>query len=82
MAVERAVGDEVVEVRVVLERRARRQARRVVHEAPEELKGVGLVQPRRSHAVGELHLEGVGLLVQMRDRAVEVGFDERERRAR
>ena len=82
MAVEPAVGDEVVEVRVVLERCARNQARRVVHEVSEELKGVGLVQARWPHAVRELHLEGACLLVQMGDGTVDVGFDESERRTR
>ena len=58
------------------------EARRVVHQPPEEPEGVGLVQARGPDAVGELHLEGARLLVQLRDRAVEIRFDQRERRAR
>src|SRR5918994_2051693 len=61
MAVEPAVGNEVVEVSVVLERCARSQARSVVHEMSEERKGLGLVQARWLHGVRELHLEGACL---------------------
>ena len=40
MAVHRAVGNEVVEVRVVLQRGAHGDVRRVVQETPEESEGV------------------------------------------
>ena len=56
-------------------RRAGLACARVVHEAPEESERVAFVKPRRPDAVGELHLEGGGLVVELRHRAIEVGFE-------
>src|SRR5262245_12919250 len=76
MAIETAVSHEVVNVRVVLERRTRDGAGRVVYEASEESEGFGLMEPDRTNAVRELHFEAAGLVMQLRDRSVDVRLDQ------
>ena len=82
VAIQCAVRHEVVQVSVVLQRSAVRDAGRVVHESAEELEGFRLREPSGVNAVGELHLEGLGLLVQPADRAFQIRLDQRKGGAR
>src|SRR5439155_8351277 len=57
MAFDWRIGDEVIEMRVVFEGASGRLVTHVVHEPPEESKGLGLLETNRSDAVRKLHLE-------------------------
>ena len=65
MAVDRRVGDEVVEVRVRRARRRRRQHRRVVvHQLPKEAERLGRREPAQPE-VRQLRLERLGLVLSV-----------------
>src|SRR5205807_2404418 len=74
--------DEVIQVCVVLQPSAGELAVGVVHETPEEAERLALVEALRTDRVGELHLEGSGLLVELPDGAIEIGFEQCEHSGR
>jgi hypothetical protein len=48
----------------------------VIDKVPQEPKGLSLVQPGRSNAVGELDLESGGLLVKLCYRSIQVSLQD------
>src|SRR5207244_9349268 len=78
MAVDMRVGNEVVKMCVVLERRSGRLVRRIVHESSEEPEGFRLAQSAWTNDVGELDFERGCLVRELCDRAIEFGFEQQE----
>ena len=74
MAINRRVGDEVVQVCLWRARRCRRQYRQVVvHQLSEELERLTLREPCQPE-VGQLGLEGLGLVTEPVDGVVQFGL--------
>ena len=80
VAVDRRVRDEVIQVRVMGERRRGYRRQVVVDEAAEESEGVGFPKPFKAE-VAQLHLDGFGLVMECPNRPIEFRFDEGERLA-
>ena len=81
VAVDRRVSDEIIQVRVMRERRRGYCRRVVVDEVAEESEGVGFPEPFKAE-VAQLHLDGVGLVMECPNRPIEFRFDEGECLAR
>ena len=75
MAVDMRVGNEVVKMCVVMERRSGRLVRRIVHESSEEPEGFRLAQSAWTNDVGELDFERGCLVRELCDRAIEFEAD-------
>ena len=78
VALHRRIRDEVIEVRVVGQCRAGDLVRRVVDQPSEEDKRFRLGQSGRMDAVGQLHLEGVCLVMQPGDGELELVLEHRD----
>src|SRR5688572_6982703 len=76
-----AVRDEVIEERVVAQRRAGDLVWCVVDDAAEESDGLRLRESRGTDAVRQLHLEGRRLVVELRHGALESLLQQRQGRA-
>ena len=82
VAVHRAIRGEVVDVRVVLERRAVGFVSRVVQQPAEEPKSLCFGQTRRPDTVGNLNLERRRFLMELRQRTIQFHLEESARRPR
>ena len=82
VAFQGGVPDEIVHVRVVLECRALRLSRHVVHQSPEESKGVSLLESGRAEVVGDLDLERSRLVIELRHCPIEITFEHLKHGAR
>src|SRR5437588_11278403 len=78
MADDMRVGNEVVQMCVVMEQRSGRLVRGVVHEPSEEPERVRLAQSAWTNDVGELDFERGYLVRELCDRAIEFGLEQQE----
>src|SRR6476660_8802851 len=78
VAVDRGVGDEIVQVRVVREPSGVHDGRFVVHELAEEPEGLALLKACRAK-VADLDLETLSLVVQRPDGPIEFRVNELQR---
>ena len=76
MAFDGRVRHEVIDVGVVLQCGA--GCGRIVHQPPEELEGLGLGESDWLDAVGELHLECRGFVVELSNGAIDVALKQRK----
>ena len=77
MAVDRRVRHEVVQMRVVAQRRGVRDLRVVVHQPPEEAEGVCFASRVGPDVRRAATSKAPSLVVQLRHGAIEFGFEQR-----
>ena len=78
MAFDGGIGHEKVHVRVVLQRSTVHLRWRGVHKATKEPECLVLREADGPHSVGQLNLERLAFLVELRDCAIELCFEQRE----
>ena len=74
MAIDRRVGNEIIEMRVVRRPSGLYDGRRVVHELPEEAERICLGEPSGSE-IADLYLEALRLVLQCTDCTIKFRFE-------